>query len=220
MPDTDGSDPYAEPKRTGKFRTVKSGNDLTTEILVERILSRRLDFEARNKAKEKKELAAYEALARVQQETGGAINENGEKEDGDCWIVGELLRFVDNFYRFFGNFYGWKYLVIATVLNNSFTYSPWNQFISSLLEYFPLEHNLTKKTFWVLLLSASFLWVWQKKFIWAFAKLKILWFDFFQMSIIFGMLKNFYNPTTKEEQLPMPKFPEKTKIYTKLFTSF
>jgi hypothetical protein len=65
---------------------VKSGNDLTTEILVERILSRRLDFEARNKAKEKKELAAFEALVRIQRENGsdnGTETENGEKENGD-----------------------------------------------------------------------------------------------------------------------------------------
>ena len=84
MPDTDGSDPYAEPKRTGKFRTVKSGNDLTTEILVERILSRRLDFEARNKAKEKKEIAAYEALVRIQSENATENRNGTESENGDC----------------------------------------------------------------------------------------------------------------------------------------
>jgi len=84
LPDIDGSDPYAEPKRAGKFRTVKSGNDLTTEILVERILSRRLDFEARNKAKEKKEIAAFEALTKIQRENG-TENVNGtETENGDC----------------------------------------------------------------------------------------------------------------------------------------
>jgi hypothetical protein len=34
---------------------------------VERILARRLDFEERNKQKEKKELAAFEALTKSQQ---------------------------------------------------------------------------------------------------------------------------------------------------------
>ena len=72
MPDVDGSDPYDEPKRTGKFRIVQSGNELTTELLVERILARRLDFEERNKLKEKKELAAYEAMMKSQQSESGA----------------------------------------------------------------------------------------------------------------------------------------------------
>jgi ethanolamine-phosphate cytidylyltransferase len=70
-PDVDGSDPYAEPKRVGKFRTVQSGNSLTTEGLVERILARRLEFEERNKAKEKKELAVFEAMAK--KERNGTI---------------------------------------------------------------------------------------------------------------------------------------------------
>jgi ethanolamine-phosphate cytidylyltransferase len=43
------ADPYAEPKSAGKFRIVESGNGLTTELLVERILERRLDFVERNK---------------------------------------------------------------------------------------------------------------------------------------------------------------------------
>ncbi len=59
--DEDGSDPYEEPKRQDKFKIVDSGNSLTNEKLVERILARRLDYEARNAKKEKKEKAAYEA---------------------------------------------------------------------------------------------------------------------------------------------------------------
>merc|ERR1712013_852289 len=43
MPDVDGEDPYAVPKQEGKFVVVESGNSLTTEMLVQRILSRRLD---------------------------------------------------------------------------------------------------------------------------------------------------------------------------------
>ena len=40
-PDLGGEDPYEEPRRQGKFMMVNSGNDLTTEKLVERILARR-----------------------------------------------------------------------------------------------------------------------------------------------------------------------------------
>jgi ethanolamine-phosphate cytidylyltransferase len=40
-PDLGGQDPYEEPKKQGKFVVVDSGNMLTTEKLVERILARR-----------------------------------------------------------------------------------------------------------------------------------------------------------------------------------
>ena len=62
MPDVDGQDPYAIPKKEGKFVAVESGNSLTTEMLVQRILARRLDYEERNKKKEAKEMAAYQAF--------------------------------------------------------------------------------------------------------------------------------------------------------------
>ena len=64
MPDVDGEDPYAVPKQEGKFVVVESGNSLTTEMLVQRILSRRLDYEERNTKKEAKEMAAYEAFVK------------------------------------------------------------------------------------------------------------------------------------------------------------
>ena len=32
-PDIDGSDPYDEPKKQGKFKLIDSGNSLTTEML-------------------------------------------------------------------------------------------------------------------------------------------------------------------------------------------
>lgn len=38
---------------------------MTTEMLVQRILKRRLEYEERNKKKEKKEKAAYEALMKI-----------------------------------------------------------------------------------------------------------------------------------------------------------
>ena len=64
MPDVDGEDPYAVSKQEGKFVVVESGNSLTTEMLVQRILSRRLDYEERNTKKEAKEMAAYEAFVK------------------------------------------------------------------------------------------------------------------------------------------------------------
>jgi len=62
-----GVDPYEEPKRLGKFAVVDSANTLTTEALVQRIVERRLDYVERNKNKEKKELAVYEALLRAKE---------------------------------------------------------------------------------------------------------------------------------------------------------
>lgn len=63
--DLDDNDPYDEPKRQGKFKIINSENSLTTEMLVQRILKRRLEYEERNKKKEKKEKAAYEALMKI-----------------------------------------------------------------------------------------------------------------------------------------------------------
>ena len=71
-PDVDGGDPYAEPRRQGKFRTVASGNALTTEKLVQRIVERRMDYESRNAKKEAKEKAAYEAYLKVGKEQAAA----------------------------------------------------------------------------------------------------------------------------------------------------
>ncbi|XP_049777108.1 ethanolamine-phosphate cytidylyltransferase [Schistocerca cancellata] len=61
-------DPYAEPKRQGKFKLLDSGNTMTTEKIVERIILHRLEFEARNMRKEKKEIAAYEAYTKAKKE--------------------------------------------------------------------------------------------------------------------------------------------------------
>ncbi|CAI9163658.1 unnamed protein product [Rangifer tarandus platyrhynchus] len=62
VPDKDGSDPYEEPKRRGIFCQVDSGNDLTTDLIVQRIIKNRLEYEARNQKKEAKELAFQEAM--------------------------------------------------------------------------------------------------------------------------------------------------------------
>uniref|UniRef100_A0A673HI87 ethanolamine-phosphate cytidylyltransferase n=1 Tax=Sinocyclocheilus rhinocerous TaxID=307959 RepID=A0A673HI87_9TELE len=62
FPDTDGTDPYAEPKKRGIFRILDSGNNLTSDDIVQRIIENRLQFEARNQKKEAKEMAVIEAL--------------------------------------------------------------------------------------------------------------------------------------------------------------
>ncbi|XP_053666632.1 ethanolamine-phosphate cytidylyltransferase [Anopheles marshallii] len=58
-------DPYAVPKQMGKFMLIDSGNTITTEDIVERIIRHRLEFEQRNKKKEKKEIEVYEAMQKV-----------------------------------------------------------------------------------------------------------------------------------------------------------
>eukprot|EP00090_Calanus_glacialis_P041686 TRINITY_DN7417_c0_g1_i2.p1 TRINITY_DN7417_c0_g1~~TRINITY_DN7417_c0_g1_i2.p1 ORF type:complete len:366 (-),score=133.32 TRINITY_DN7417_c0_g1_i2:170-1183(-) len=67
-PDVDGQDPYAEPKKRGQFMQLESGNTLTTEMLVQRILARRMEYQERNRKKEQKEMAAYEAFIKSKDE--------------------------------------------------------------------------------------------------------------------------------------------------------
>lgn len=68
FPDKDSSDPYAEPRKRGIFRTIDSGNNLTTDDIVQRIIANRLQFEARNQKKEAKEMAVIEAMKRREQQ--------------------------------------------------------------------------------------------------------------------------------------------------------
>ncbi|KAK2490670.1 hypothetical protein MC885_018861 [Smutsia gigantea] len=75
VPDKDGSDPYQEPKRRGIFCQTDSGSDLTTDLIVQRIIKNRLEYEARNQKKEAKELAFLEAMR--QQEVC-------PEREGDC----------------------------------------------------------------------------------------------------------------------------------------
>ncbi|XP_065160917.1 ethanolamine-phosphate cytidylyltransferase [Atheta coriaria] len=56
MHDVCGKDPFVLPKSIGKFKIIDSGNDMTTEKIVERIIRNRLEYEARNYKKERKEL--------------------------------------------------------------------------------------------------------------------------------------------------------------------
>uniref|UniRef100_A0A671T8T3 ethanolamine-phosphate cytidylyltransferase n=1 Tax=Sinocyclocheilus anshuiensis TaxID=1608454 RepID=A0A671T8T3_9TELE len=62
FPDTDGTDPYAEPKKRGIFRILDSGNNLTSDDIMQRIIENRLQFEARNQKKEAKEMAIIEGF--------------------------------------------------------------------------------------------------------------------------------------------------------------
>ncbi|KAL0271247.1 UNVERIFIED_CONTAM: hypothetical protein PYX00_008398 [Menopon gallinae] len=69
MPDVDGRDPYEVPKEMGKFVQIDSGNDMTTEKIVKRIILNRLQFEKRNIEKEEKELKVYEAFLRSREQS-------------------------------------------------------------------------------------------------------------------------------------------------------
>ncbi|KAI5637078.1 cytidylyltransferase-like domain-containing protein [Phthorimaea operculella] len=73
-PDGDGSDPYAVPKQRGCFKVLNSGNTMTTEDIVQRIIRHRLEFEDRNSRKEAKEQALTQTLQKT------SIG----KQNGDC----------------------------------------------------------------------------------------------------------------------------------------
>ncbi|XP_038206343.1 ethanolamine-phosphate cytidylyltransferase isoform X1 [Zerene cesonia] len=68
--DADKSDPYQVPKRRGCFKILNSGNTMTTEDIVQRIIRHRLEFEERNTKKEKKEIAAMQALEKKPTQNG------------------------------------------------------------------------------------------------------------------------------------------------------
>ncbi|XP_026762518.1 ethanolamine-phosphate cytidylyltransferase isoform X1 [Galleria mellonella] len=72
--DADGSDPYTVPKQRGCFKVLNSGNTMTTDDIVQRIIRHRLEFEVRNSRKEQKEVAITKALQK------GHIKLNGDCE--------------------------------------------------------------------------------------------------------------------------------------------
>ncbi|KAL3112745.1 hypothetical protein niasHT_019719 [Heterodera trifolii] len=86
----EGIDCYEVPKRLGIFKTVDSGNEMTTERIIERIIKNRLEFEQRNRAKERKEIAAFKALQRMKMTDGNKTNEADgnakhlEENNGKC----------------------------------------------------------------------------------------------------------------------------------------
>ncbi|XP_026499271.2 ethanolamine-phosphate cytidylyltransferase isoform X1 [Vanessa tameamea] len=72
--DADGSDPYKVPKQRGCFKVLNSGNSMTTEDIVQRIIRHRLEFEERNTRKEKKEIAQMKSTQKEH------IKQNGNCE--------------------------------------------------------------------------------------------------------------------------------------------
>lgn len=68
MPDVDGQDPYEVPKKLGKFKVIDSGNHLTTENIVQRIIKHRLEYEERNRKKQEKELKLLEHLEQTEKQ--------------------------------------------------------------------------------------------------------------------------------------------------------
>lgn len=71
MPCVDDTDPYKEPKSKTKFMAIDSKNQLTTDMIIERIIKHRLEYEARNKKKEEKERKILEHLKSAQQTASG-----------------------------------------------------------------------------------------------------------------------------------------------------
>lgn len=53
--------------KSNHFIYYSTGNTMTTEKIVERIIKHRIEFEQRNLKKEKKEIEAYEALTKAKQ---------------------------------------------------------------------------------------------------------------------------------------------------------
>uniref|UniRef100_A0A1I7XVQ2 ethanolamine-phosphate cytidylyltransferase n=1 Tax=Heterorhabditis bacteriophora TaxID=37862 RepID=A0A1I7XVQ2_HETBA len=68
----EGPDPFIAPKKRGIFREIDSGSDMTTDIIIRRIIDHRLEYESRNSRKEKKEAAAFEALQKMK--NGAAVD--------------------------------------------------------------------------------------------------------------------------------------------------
>uniref|UniRef100_A0A0N5A367 ethanolamine-phosphate cytidylyltransferase n=1 Tax=Parastrongyloides trichosuri TaxID=131310 RepID=A0A0N5A367_PARTI len=61
----DNIDIYKIPKEMGIYQLIDSGNDMTTNMIIERVIENEKAFKARNNAKEKKEVAAYNALQKM-----------------------------------------------------------------------------------------------------------------------------------------------------------
>lgn len=63
-------DPYEEAHKRKIFTQIDSGSSLTTDTVVQRIVANRRLYEERNKKKELKELAIFEALNKMTGENG------------------------------------------------------------------------------------------------------------------------------------------------------
>ncbi|KAF7634274.1 hypothetical protein Mgra_00006352 [Meloidogyne graminicola] len=82
----DGVDRYEVPKRMGIYLEIDSGNDMTTNLIIERIIKNRLEFEQRNRKKERKEISAFKALEKMKLCEKNNKGENGEVngENNEC----------------------------------------------------------------------------------------------------------------------------------------
>jgi len=65
-------DPYKYPKEIGIFEAIDSGCTLTTEMVVQRIITKRLSYEERNRAKELKELQIIQSLQAAEAEAAAS----------------------------------------------------------------------------------------------------------------------------------------------------
>lgn len=57
------------------LQVLNSGNDMTTEDIVQRIIRHRLDYEDRNSRKEQKEMAVVKALQNLHAKQNGEHND-------------------------------------------------------------------------------------------------------------------------------------------------
>ncbi|CAJ0582963.1 unnamed protein product, partial [Mesorhabditis spiculigera] len=69
----DCPDAFGAAKLRGIYKEVHSGSNLTTDLIIERIIRNRMLYETRNRKKAKKEAAALEALQKLQGDTTKAI---------------------------------------------------------------------------------------------------------------------------------------------------
>lgn len=86
MADVDGSDPYEIPKKMVIFKEITSGCKITTADIVERIIRNKFRYEARNKKKEEKEAAVYQAMQRI----------TGQKSESGVAMVAQEQKALEN----------------------------------------------------------------------------------------------------------------------------
>ncbi|VDM41552.1 unnamed protein product [Toxocara canis] len=64
-------DPFRVAKELGIYKLIDSGSDMTTNMIITRIIDHRREFEKRNQKKERKEIAAFKALQAYKNKEGG-----------------------------------------------------------------------------------------------------------------------------------------------------
>ncbi|XP_063828237.1 ethanolamine-phosphate cytidylyltransferase isoform X2 [Ostrinia nubilalis] len=73
-PGASGVDPYKVPKQRGCFKILNSGNTMTTDDIVQRIIRHRLEFELRNSRKEQKEVNMMKTIQKDHVKQNGTLN--------------------------------------------------------------------------------------------------------------------------------------------------